>query len=128
MAFDWKGTKPVAAVMTAALVATLLVLWLGNPYSQTWWLKCPLHVLTGWQCPLCGMQRQLHALMHGQWVEAWRLNAALFFFYPYAACAFMAQLSRRFRLTRPGRWCLSGRVMAAVLVLMAGWGIVRNLL
>lgn len=40
--------------------------------SATSWffLKCPLHYLTGWMCPTCGMTRSFVAIIRGEWVSA----------------------------------------------------------
>lgn len=53
-----------------------LALWYGTyaPRSLPDLLRCPLFSLTGIQCPLCGGQRAVHALIHGAWGEAWRWN------------------------------------------------------
>lgn len=40
-------------------------------------LPCPFHVLTGLNCPFCGGQRMVWALLHGQWAEAFWLNPGL---------------------------------------------------
>lgn len=48
-----------------------------DPAMHKWVPKCPFMLLTGLKCPGCGSQRVLHALAHGQIVEAFRQNALL---------------------------------------------------
>jgi hypothetical protein len=52
-------------IASASLVlAAGLVLAAFDP-STTWWLpSCPFHAITGWNCPLCGSLRAIHALVH----------------------------------------------------------------
>ena len=121
----WVSTSNLLVLV--AIILLLVLLFVGNPYSEAWFLKCPLHTMTGWQCPLCGMQRQLHALMHGQIVEAWKLNPFLLFSYPYLVLLLMGQVSPRFRISRVGEWCYHNKVILTFVVMLIGWGVVRNL-
>ncbi|MBQ6965491.1 MAG: DUF2752 domain-containing protein [Bacteroidaceae bacterium] len=123
---SWVSASNVIVLLTLTMV--LLVLFWGNPYSPTWWIKCPLYQLTGWQCPLCGMQRQLHALMHFRFSEAWCLNAGLFFTYPYWGLLLLGQLSPRFRASKIGEWCYNNKVILTFIVLLLVWGIIRNII
>jgi hypothetical protein len=36
-------------------------------------LPCPFKVITGFDCPGCGFQRSLLALLQGQWLESYHL-------------------------------------------------------
>ncbi|MBO4596941.1 MAG: DUF2752 domain-containing protein [Bacteroidaceae bacterium] len=59
-------------VIIAALLALYYVV---DPSMAHFPIRCPLHELTGIQCPACGSQRALHAILHGEWNEALRFNA-----------------------------------------------------
>jgi len=107
-------------------VIVLFVLMLGNPYSNAWFLKCPLFYFTGYQCPLCGIQRQLHALLHLQWAEAWRLNAGLLILYPYLILLFLGQLNDKIYLSKLGRWAYSNSVQLIFVLYLIAWGLYRN--
>lgn len=39
--------------------------------------KCPFKLMTGLDCPGCGITRMIHALLHGDVVAAWHFNAVL---------------------------------------------------
>jgi len=73
--------SPVKTAAVLALVcgtaAVLLYLGLTDPESAPL-PQCVFKRLTGFDCPGCGTQRAIHALLHGRVGEAWRLNAALF--------------------------------------------------
>ena len=63
-------------IVVAAVVLTLgVAYYFIDPALHKWVPKCPFMLLTGWKCPGCGSQRVLHALTHGQIVEAFRQNA-----------------------------------------------------
>jgi hypothetical protein len=69
---------PFRSVFLAAglLAATtgLVVLYFFDPATAGFYPVCPLHQLTGLQCPGCGGLRALHQLTHGHLAAAWRLN------------------------------------------------------
>lgn len=116
------------AILLISLVAILLlVLLLGNPYSTSWLLKCPLYLLTGWQCPICGMQRQLHSLLVCDFAEAWRLNAVLLLCYPYLAILFLSQVFTKVRDSKLGTLCNSNKAILSFIAIMIIWGVIRNI-
>lgn len=47
--------------------------------------KCPFKLLTGLSCPGCGIQRAIHAFLHGKFTEAISYNYYLVYSLPYAA-------------------------------------------
>ena len=46
--------------------------------------KCPFKIITGLNCPACGIQRCIHALLYGHFAEAIHYNYYLIFAGPYA--------------------------------------------
>ncbi|MBQ0022552.1 MAG: DUF2752 domain-containing protein [Prevotellaceae bacterium] len=117
------------SIFILSFIAVVLVLLVvGNPYSDAWFLKCPLHFLTGYQCPLCGMQRQLHALMHFDFSEAWRLNQFLLILYPYFIFILLSLLFPKLAASRVAKLCNSNKVVLPLIALLLLWGVFRNLM
>ena len=108
------------------VLAVLAMLYFGAPGSDSWWLKCPMYQLTGWQCPLCGLQRAVHAFLHGNFLEAWRYNPALWLLLPYVAVWVLGSFSERVARSRVYAWVISSRVVLAVILLLCIWGVARN--
>jgi hypothetical protein len=111
------------------IVCSLLIagfLYGSSSQGEAWWLKCPLFQLTGWQCPLCGLQRAVHALLHGDLLAAWRYNPALWLLLPYVAVWLLGSCSERVVRSRVYAWCTSTRVVLAMLLLLCVWGVARN--
>lgn len=89
--------------------------------------KCFFHVITGWQCPGCGMQRMIHALLHGQWADAWHYNAFLVCLLPLLLLMIFAAIFR----TRFSRLYMALNSVTMILVIsisMLLWGVIRNLI
>lgn len=77
-------------------------------------LRCPFHMLTGLDCPMCGGQRMVVALWRGRVWEAFLLNPFLFVAIPAVALWWW----------HAGRF--SPRAAFVLFVLTMVWGVVRN--
>lgn len=110
------------------MLGTTACLLLALPPGERWMLPCPLHALTGLECPFCGGQRMVRALLHADWATAYACNPFLLLSLPLPAawllCYFLPVLPQRLPLFR--RIC---SVPAFFLYLTAAllWGIARNL-
>ena len=88
-----------------------------------------MKLLTGWQCPSCGVQRATHALMNGHLLAALQFNWWFILSVPFF---FLVVLSTLFE-TRP-LWARIGAVVkckAALWGYIASyflWWVLRNLL
>lgn len=79
-------------------------------------LPCPFHILTGLECPFCGGQRMVLALLQGHWTEAFWLNPGLAVGAPLV-----------------GAWWLWKREITShaafvILCIAIAWGVLRNIL
>lgn len=70
-------------IAAAIVVGMLTMLFFLDPSRYVLMPKCPFKLITGWSCPGCGIQRCLHALMHGRWAEALHYNYFLVYSLPY---------------------------------------------
>lgn len=113
----------VACVAAAAAVAA--VYFAVDPMQAPWMPKCMLHVVTGFDCPGCGSQRALHALLHGDLPGAFRANALLLAMIPYILLILYAELFRE-RVPRLFRAVYSQAAIIAVVAVVMAWGVVRN--
>lgn len=74
-------------VVVAALVVAggALALYFFAPEQHTFYPRCWLYALTGWQCPGCGGLRAAHQLLHGHLAAAFRFNPLLIVLLPVLA-------------------------------------------
>lgn len=116
-----------ALIRGGVLAAICLIYFFFDPAAAAWMPKCPLHELTGLECPGCGTQRALHALLHGHIADAFSYNALLIISLPLIA--WMVWLETQ-RMRRPALYAAFYRpltiyIIAAVIV---AWFVVRNFL
>lgn len=118
-----RAAVAVSAVVAAAGVA---VAYYFADLGSVWMPKCPFRLLTGLDCPACGSQRALHALVHGRVVEALGYNPFLVVSIPYfllvAYTTFWPQ-SRQGRLLRYVQHPTVIRIYAAIFIF---WWVFRN--
>jgi len=103
--FAW-GLLALAGLAAAAL------LFFFNPADYAFYPRCPLHAVTGLDCPVCGGLRAAHLLLHGQVRAAFALNPFLFFAVPVIA---LLLLPRKAPLPRWIPWAALAALLAAFL-------------
>lgn len=100
-----------------------------NPTIKGHPIQCPWHLLTGTQCPACGSQRALHALVHGRWLEALRYNYFFVLSVPYAVIAVLVSwYNFGHRLDGLKRIVFHPITLKAYVILFCAWWIGRNLI
>lgn len=70
-------------VLSATFIGLLLFYYLVNPSAKGFFIKCPFKAITGLDCPGCGSQRALHALLHGDFSAAVAYNLLFVSAIPY---------------------------------------------
>jgi len=124
-----KRTTAIKWGVLAAVVAVVTLLYWFNPVDAPFAPKCMFKQLTGLSCPGCGIQRFLHAFLHGRPLEAISYNYMLVVLIPYILLFGIEKLF----LTgeRQKRWesVLEGRLLTTALCIMAPvWFVIRNIL
>lgn len=71
------------------------VYFVFDPLLSVWFPKCPFLLATGLECPGCGSQRAIHALLHGDIWGAIQANALFVVAIPYVLGALWRPRSER---------------------------------
>lgn len=119
-----KRTIVVAAIM---LVTAILCIYFYFDPSDHFFPRCPFLTMTGLECPGCGSQRAIHALLHGDLLAVWHYNAALYLFIPLLVILGIAELSQ----TRAPKfyWAVNSRpVIWGSGIFIVLWWIIRNIM
>ena len=120
-----KRSYKILTIFTAVLVLGTVYL-IFDPAETFWMPKCPIHTLTGLDCPGCGSQRAFHSLLHGDLAGAARTNALLLLFIPLIAVMGIGEINRN-RWPRFYRFMVSPPMVYGLLAVMVIWTIVRNI-
>ena len=98
-----------------------------NPHSNIFVPKCMFRLLTGYDCPACGIQRSLHALLNGDTVTALRYNYFLLISIPYFLAVAITTFWKADLIVKMGYYVQHPKVVRAILMLIIIWWIVRNI-
>lgn len=120
-----QALNPMKAILVIAGAAAAAFYFCLDPAQHAWMPKCMVHTLTGLQCPGCGSQRLLHALLHGDLAAAWHANAFLLLALPYLALMLIADLWSR-RLPKLHRAVNSVAAITILCIAIALWTFLRN--
>lgn len=117
------------ALLAAVVASVGVALYLFDPARSVLAPKCPFKLLTGWDCPGCGFQRFLHALLHGRLREAMHYNYFLLYALPYTLCLAAVWLMPAGATKRKvARVVESPWLVWTYIVSFVVWLVVRNLL
>ena len=94
-------------LLALCALGAVVLLFLFDPATHAFYPACPLHTLTGLDCPTCGGLRAAHLLLHGHLRDAFHMNPLLFFALPILALLAI----RPFR-TRWLPWLALGALLA----------------
>lgn len=108
-----------------------VVLALGLAYAL-WgnvtglWIPCPIHTLTGLDCPGCGVTRMCLALLRLDFSGAWAANPGLLLLSPLLLWLLLWQTVDYIR-TGVCRTTLGRSILGwSLTVLLVGYGVLRN--
>ena len=124
---EQNGRHRLPFVLVALAVAgACALLFFFKPGHQGFYPVCHFHALTGLHCPGWGSLRALHELLHGNFIEALRLNALL-----VLCLAVLAWLAVRFVMASLRRqhatFALPTVCLWTFLCLAVAFGVLRNI-
>ena len=112
-------------VIALTIVAITCFYYVFNPAEFHFGLPCLFKSVTGLDCWGCGGQRAFHQLLHGNFREAFHLNALVF---PVALILGYVAISELF-MQRPSYKFLQKRpVQISTIITVATFTILRNMI
>ena len=121
--------KRILLIVLFAVIAGVgaVFLYFHNPSEGRGIIPCPIHSLTGWYCTGCGTTRALYSILHLDFFQAFRYNAALCLLLPLLACYLVICCAQFIRYGWiPLHRKLSSRWLAIIGFLLIVFGVIRN--
>lgn len=119
--------RVLAAAGILAIGAGAVVVGYFNPTTAGFFPVCPLHAMTGLNCPGCGLTRGFHALFHGDVLAALHFNALLPVFGFIFAYLSLSMFLTAFRGRGLSWKIFSPQALYGFLFIIAAFFVVRNL-
>lgn len=110
-----------------ALAIAIVLLYIYDPEHSNLAYKCPFKSLTGLDCPGCGGQRAVHALLHFRIKEAIAYNPFLILVSIYILLVVILKNLRGCIPEKLQKAINSSKAVIIYLFLMIIWTLVRNL-
>lgn len=125
--------KKRRAARVTVLLGTVILAGGGAAYlyfhdPEVYPIPCAFHLLTGMYCPGCGAGRACFALLHGEFLKAFSCNPLMVILIPFI-CLYAAARGLDWAVTGGNHvdGKISVKFLAAILVLIMIYGIVRNI-
>ncbi|MBQ3583692.1 MAG: DUF2752 domain-containing protein [Lachnospiraceae bacterium] len=90
-------------------------------------IPCMFRLVTGYQCPGCGISRMCMALMKLDFKAAYQYNPLLFLISPVLIIVFAYQIYRYIRYDETKSTKVQSAINIIVVALLILWGFVRNM-
>ena len=120
--------KRIILLLATVLLCGAFLYWF-NPSQFIFSPKCPFKLLTGLDCPGCGIQRAVHAFSHGRFIEAIRYNYFMAYSVPYALSFLVVWVAPDYAWSQKLRSFIQDRrVVYFYIITYFIWLIVRNIL
>jgi len=122
-------SRKKALLFLMVFVVGAVMLFYLDPVKYKFMPKCLFKLVTGLSCPGCGFQRAMHALLHGNIIEAIKYNLFLTIGIPYLFSLLFANVVLKGERQLKVLSILEGPQMAWFYVIsFTIWFIVRNIL
>ena len=113
-------------IVFCVVVAMICTYYTIDPSTTKWSPKCIVYLTTGYKCPSCGVQRQFHHLLHGDFVAAVRQNIFIPFILLSLTLLEIYNIIRQHSHKKIIKIC-SRQYGLFYLCAYISWGIIRNL-
>lgn len=115
----------IIVAVAVIVIAGIAIYSTFDPSTVRFFPRCTFLTLTGLKCPGCGTQRAIHALLHGNFLEAVRFNAMMVASVPLLALYGYAEIVRK-RKPRFYNKVNSTPIILTIFLLVVLWWILRN--
>lgn len=119
------GRRAITATLTLTALSVLLIYGLLDPATMPF-PKCPVLVITGYECPGCGSQRAIHSILTGHLSDAWHYNALMVASIPVIALMLAASATRT-RYPRLYNTLNSRTAIISWVTIIVAWTVWRNI-
>ena len=122
-------SNTVKAIILVACIGLVVALYfIFNPLEHSWFPKCAFYQLTGLECPACGSQRALHAILHGDFLVGLKTNPFIIISIPYGFFLILVLIFKTPFTAKLRAKLLNRKVIYLYCAIFIGWWIVRNLI
>ena len=114
-------------IIIAVLCSLIALYFVFDPAEHSWFPGCLIKWVTGFDCPACGTQRMIHALLHGDIMTALLLNPfMLVVLMPIVTLLTIAFVAPEGRLEWLKSFVTHPITLILIYIATIAWWVVRN--
>ena len=114
-------------VISVILMAIVAIFYFFDPSESSYFIKCPLKAVSGYDCPGCGVQRAVHELLHFRILEAFKYNALFVISLPFCVFILMVHFFGRETMKRTVKRFFTHRISVfLVLIIVFVFLVLKN--
>ena len=114
-------------IIKYSIIAILLIIYLILSHKYNIYIPCPIHFLTGYNCPGCGLTRMLFSILKLDFYQAFRYNPFLFILLFPSLIIYINYLYSKYKNKISWYSKIPNQVWYTLLVLLIVYGILRNI-
>ena len=121
-----RDKKKTIAVFVFFLIL-ICVYYFFDPLKYSFFLKCPLKTITGYECAGCGVQRAFHSLLHFRFLEAFKFNPLFVISIPFLLMLVFINFSKNPKLkVGVDRFIINKMFVFVVLIIVFVFSLLKN--
>jgi len=109
------------------IIIPLLIIYLLIGHKYHMYIPCPIHFITGFYCPGCGVTRMLLSLIKLDFYQAFRYNPLLFIMFPFFIFFYIESLIAEINNKKALYNKVPNYIYIIIIVILVMYGILRNI-
>ena len=117
--------KKIVIKILIFLIILVLYLVLGSAFNI--YIGCPIHDITGFHCPGCGLTRMLLAILKLDFYQAFRYNQLLFILMPFALLLLFENIYSEYKNKKSIYKKIPNYIWYSLIVILLLYAVLRNI-
>ena len=113
--------------ITYIILAIALILYLVFGHIYHIYIPCPIHYITGYYCPGCGLTRMLFSILKLDFYQAFRYNPFVFILFFPSVVLYINHIYSKYKNKTSWYNKIPVSVFYIILVMVIIYGVLRNI-
>lgn len=114
-------------IRNTIIIVVFIIIYLIVGKIVHFYIPCPIHELTGFYCPGCGMTRMLISILRLDFYKALRYNPLAFMLLPVAIVLVIDNLYKSYKNKTPIYKKIDDKIWYVLIFILLVYGILRNI-
>ena len=112
---------------TIYLFIIIGLIYLILTHFTNFYIPCPIHFITDFYCPGCGITRMILAILRLDFYKAFRYNPLLFILMPFIIILLIDYIYSNYKNKTPLYKKIDNKIWYILIIILVIYGILRNI-